>query len=146
VGPTDDYARRLADAANRAADATLLVAIDSANNVVGTVTFCRHGSPYAELATAGEAEFRMLAVDPASRGLGVGAALVQACLDLARAAGDHAVVLSTLAQMRAAARLYERFGFAPDPRRNWSPAPGVDLLAYRREVSIGPVGTRSVTR
>lgn len=133
---TDGYADRLADAAARASEATLLVAVDAAGEVVGTVTFCRPGSPYAELSRPGEAEFRMLAVDPSARGSGVGAALVHACLDRAGAAGDHCIVLSTLAEMRAAARLYDRLGFAAVPTRDWSPAPGVNLLAFQRNVRI----------
>lgn len=134
VDPSHGYARHLADAADRAAAATLLVAISRAGTVVGTVTFCRPGSPYAEISGPGEAEFRMLAVDPAARGTGAGAALVHACLDRAGAAGDQAIVLSTLATMHAAARLYRRLGFTADPDRDWSPEPGVDLLAYQREV------------
>ena len=134
VGPSDGYARHLADAAGRAAAATLLVAVDRAGEVVGTVTFCRPGSPYAELSRPGEAEFRMLAVGPSARGSGVGTALVHACLDLAGAAGDRTLVLSTLAEMRAAARLYQRLGFTADPARDWSPQPGVTLLAYQRDV------------
>jgi GNAT superfamily N-acetyltransferase len=134
--PDDDYATRLLDAAGRAAEATLLVAVDPAGEVVGTVTFCRPGSPYAEISRVGEAEFRMLAVDPSARGAGVGAALVHACLDRAAEAGDHAIVLSTTAKMRAAGRLYHRLGFTADPARNWSPAPGIKLLAYQRPTFI----------
>ena len=140
VDPTASYASHLADARDRASAATLLVAIDEARTVVGTVTFCRPGSPYAEISNPGEAEFRMLAVDPAARGTGAGAALVHACLDRAGAAGDRAVVLSTLATMRAAARIYQRLGFTADPGRNWSPEPGVDLLAYRRDVLTAHAG------
>ena len=87
VDPTASYASHLADARDRASAATLLVAIDEARTVVGTVTFCRPGSPYAEISNPGEAEFRMLAVDPAARGTGAGAALVHACLDRAGGAG-----------------------------------------------------------
>ena len=134
VDPSAWYAQHLTDAADRAAQAELLVAVDPHGEVVGTVTFCRPGSPYAEISTPGEAEFRMLAVSPVARGAGVGAALVHACLDLAGAAGDHRVVLSTTAHMRAAARIYRRLGFEADPARNWSPSPGVDLLAYQRDV------------
>ena len=138
VDPNGGYARRLLDAAGRASAATLLVAVTPAGQVVGTVTFCRPGSPWAELSTPGEAEFRMLAVDPAARGSGIGAALVHACLDLAGAAGDHTVVLSTSASMRAAAGLYRRLGFQADPTRNWSPEPGIDLLAYQRPLLPDP--------
>ncbi len=32
--------------------------------------------------------------------------------------------------MRAAHRIYERLGFTRDPERDWSPLPGVELLAF----------------
>lgn len=105
---------------------------------MGAVTFCRSDSPYAELACAGESEFRMLAVAPQHRGRGVGAALVRACVDRARAAGDSAVVLSTLDVSAPAHRLYLRLGFRPTPDRDWEPEPGLWLRAYRLDLSAGP--------
>ena len=66
-----DYAEHLLDAAHRAVDAELVVAVD-ANGLLGTVTFCPPGSPLRELSQDGEAEFRMLAVAPSARGRGVG--------------------------------------------------------------------------
>ena len=133
--PADaDYTLHLADAAGRAERALLLVAVDGDDEPVGTVTFAVAGSPMAELSRAGEAEFRMLAVSPRARGRGVGEALVRACLDEARRAGAHAVVLSTQPRMSAAHRIYERLGFTRAPERDWSPVPGVDLLAYRLDL------------
>jgi hypothetical protein len=32
--------------------------------------------------------------------------------------------------MRAAHRIYERLGFRRAPDRDWSPVPGVDLIAF----------------
>ena len=77
-----------------------------------------------------ESAFRMLVVDPAARGRGVGELLVCACLARARAAGKRRMVLSTSTLMTAAHRLYERLGFTRLPERDWSPAPEVDLLVY----------------
>jgi ribosomal protein S18 acetylase RimI-like enzyme len=39
-------------------------------------------------------------------------------------------VLLTQADMRAAQRLYQRAGFRRLPDRDWSPRPGITLLAY----------------
>lgn len=125
-----NYAAELADAASRARQATLLVAADAENTILGSVTFCRAGNPYAEVALAGEAEFRMLAVAPHARGRGVGHQLVQACIDLARHHGDEAISLSSLATMHTAHRLYERLGFVRAPERDHEPVPGVALVAY----------------
>ena len=133
--PADaDYTLHLADAGGRARDAVLLVAVDEDDQPVGTVTFAHAGSPMAELSREGEAEFRMLAVSDRARGRGVGEALVRACLEEARLAGATAMVLSTQPGMTSAHRIYERLGFTRTPERDWSPVPGVDLLAYRLDL------------
>lgn len=73
------YQAALADVAGRAEAGELLVAVDeTTRRVVGTVLFVRPGSDYSELSRPGEGEFRMLAVDPAAQGRGVGEALVRA--------------------------------------------------------------------
>jgi ribosomal protein S18 acetylase RimI-like enzyme len=131
ISPTSPYRRRLADAADRAANASLLVAVDAASpEPLGTATLVVGDGPYAELAGPGEAELRMLAVDPAARRRGVGAALVRAVLDRARAGGARRVLLSTMPAMEEAQRLYRRFGFARAPDLDHRPAPGVRLLAF----------------
>lgn len=131
VPPGHPYERALTDVARRAAAGHLLVAADEVLGVVGTVLFVLPGSPYAELSGPGEAEFRMLAVDPAAQGRGVGEALVRACLDRAAQHGCHAVVIYTRDFAVSAQRLYSRLGFAPMPERDWTPSPGVKLIALR---------------
>lgn len=71
LAPGDDYARELADVRRRAAQALVLVAVDG-DRPVGSVTYAEAGNPWAECARPGEAEFRMLVVEPAARGRGVG--------------------------------------------------------------------------
>lgn len=134
VTADDSYVEDLRDAASRAAGAVLLVAVDAGGEVVGTVTFCRPGSPYAELAQPGESEFRMLAVPPGQRGRGVAAALVLECLARAREAGDVAVVLSTMDVSAGAHRIYRRLGFVATPERDWQPVRDLWLRAYRCEL------------
>jgi ribosomal protein S18 acetylase RimI-like enzyme len=137
VPRTDRYAERLADVAHRASQAVTWVAVDG-DAVLGAVTYCPLGSPYREIAVDDtEAEFRMLAVDPAARGRGVGEALVRRCIDQARADGHRRVVLSSMSSMQAAGRLYERLGFAPLPERDWAPHDtdgDVALLARVKEL------------
>ncbi len=96
--------------------------------VAGTVTFVPAGGPLGEIAGPDETEFRMLAVDPAARGRGVGTALLQKILDASRS--RDGVVCSSLPEMRAAHRIYERLGFRRVPGRDWSPVPGIDLLTF----------------
>ncbi|MGY1811926.1 GNAT family N-acetyltransferase [Blastococcus sp. SYSU D00820] len=127
------YLRELADVEGRAARARLLVA-RLAGRVVGSVALVLDGD-FGEVTTdPAEAAFRMLVVDPAARGAGIGERLVQECLARARAAGKRRMVLSTDPRMLAAHRLYRRLGFTRLPERDWSPMPGVDLLVYARDV------------
>jgi ribosomal protein S18 acetylase RimI-like enzyme len=129
LGPTDPYIARLRDAASRAQQAELWLAEDN-GAVLGTVTVCPPDSVWREISRPGEGEFRMLAVAPQARGRGVGEALARFAIDRLAAQGAHAVVLSSLSTMHAAHRLYERLGFRRDAERDWTPAPGVELLAY----------------
>jgi ribosomal protein S18 acetylase RimI-like enzyme len=134
VGPHDPYRARLRDAAARAREAELWVAADGAE-LLGCVTYCPPGSPWRELAaTAQEGEFRMLAVHPASRGRGVGEALAGLCEERARRHGATTMVLSSLAGMTAAHRVYGRLGYTRLPGRDWSPMPDVHLIAFVKEL------------
>jgi GNAT superfamily N-acetyltransferase len=133
VDPEEDYAHQLRDTVTRAREAELYVA-HVGDRVVGTVTFCEQGSPWCELAQTGEAEFRMLAVDPAARRQGVAAALVGVCIERARELGASALVLSSLPAQQPAHRLYEGLGFRRTPDLDWSPVAGVDLLAFRLDL------------
>lgn len=131
IDASSPYVARLADTATRAAGAEVLVAVDASGRLVGTVTYCPAGSEWREIARADEGEFRMLAVLPEARGLGIGGALVRACLDRARAEGRAGVAISSMATMREARRLYERFGFVRAPEQDWSPRGEVALEALR---------------
>jgi ribosomal protein S18 acetylase RimI-like enzyme len=125
------YVKTLADAATRAREAELWVAVeDGSDQVLGSVTFAAPGTAYAEVSLANEGEFRMLAVAHAARGQGVGEALVRRCIDRARDLGLSGLTMSTQPSMVPAHRVYERLGFIRQPERDWEPVPGVSLLAY----------------
>lgn len=136
-GPDDPYIDRLRNAEARFHEAELWVAAaaDDDTAVLGSITICPDGSPWREVGRADEGEFRMLAVAPDAQGQGVGEALVRFCLDRFREVGSTAVVLSSLAEMSAAHRIYERLGFERLPDRDWEPYPGVRLIAYRKDLA-----------
>ncbi|MEV5706220.1 GNAT family N-acetyltransferase [Actinoallomurus sp. NPDC052274] len=129
ISPNGSYVPHLRDAAARAREAELVVAVRD-REPIGTVTYCPHESAWAQLAGPDEAEFRMLAVSPMARGLGLGEALVRYCVGRAREDGCTTLRLSTEPVMHAAHRIYRRLGFVRTPDRDWTPAPGVDLLTY----------------
>lgn len=137
-GQLDDehgYGAVLADVATRAAHSEVLVAVDQAEPrgapLLGAVAFVLPGTRYAELSKPGEAEFRMLAVDPAAQRRGVARALVRACVQRATVLGCGSLVISTRDRNTAAFALYDTFGFVREPALDWSPAPGVHLVGLR---------------
>jgi len=67
---------------------------------------------------------------PEVRGSGLGRALLTSVIDRAAADGVRRLVLLTQPDMKAAHHLYETAGFTRLPERDWSPEPGVTLLAY----------------
>jgi GNAT superfamily N-acetyltransferase len=60
---------------------------------------------------ADTARLRVLFVEPAARGLGIGRQLVQNCLDFARETGYRRIVLFTQSALTSAIRLYADAGF-----------------------------------
>lgn len=134
-GPEVIYADELADVATRAAGGQLLVATDPQGEVLGSVLFVLPGSPYTEAAEPGEAEFRMLSVDPSAQRRGVGQALAEACVARAQAVGATAVVIHTRDFVTVAHRLYERLGFVRVPEHDWEPIDGVRLLRMRLDLT-----------
>lgn len=109
----------------------LLCARAEGGALAGTVIVVPPGSPARRLAAPDEAEMQLLAVDPAQRGRGVGAALVRAAIRAAREAGYRGMVLWTQPTMHAAHRLYEQAGFARSPGEDFARG-GRAFQVYRR--------------
>ena len=75
--------------------------------IVGSIFLVRPRDAAAD----GEAKLRLLYVDAEARGLGVGAALVDACIAEARAKGYRRLTLWTNAVLVSARRIYQARGF-----------------------------------
>lgn len=105
------------DVHGRAASATVLVAV-RADELLGTASVLRAGTPYARVATPGEAEVRLVAVAPEAQGAGVGEALMRASIEVALSWGADALMLDTGDRNLRAQALYARLGFARLPERD----------------------------
>jgi ribosomal protein S18 acetylase RimI-like enzyme len=136
LGPDmdDGYAAELADVAGRTESADVLVAVDDEGRLLGGVAYFTSASAFGWLHGLDEAGIRMLAVDPAAQGRGVGARLVAACVELALAGGKARISLHTTAPMIVAQRLYDRAGFHRAPERDHLLDEGLLLLAYVRDL------------
>jgi len=71
----------------------------------------RLGAVFLVKKAPGVAQLRLLIVEPAARGLGLGKKLVRACIRFARAARYRKLVLWTQSELAAARGLYEAEGF-----------------------------------
>jgi len=130
------YAAELADVAGRVALVDVLVAVDDQGRLEGGITYIPGPGPMAWFDRPHEAGMRMLAVDPAAQGRGVGARLVAACVARATGAGKTRLLLHTTAPMTVAHRLYERAGFRRDPERDQVLEDGLLLLGYILELDL----------
>ena len=141
LGPDMDrgYVEELADVAARAALVDVLVDVDGDGRLLGGVAYIPGPGPMAWFTGAGDAGMRMLAVEPAAQGRGVGARLVAACVERATAAGKRRLLLHTTAPMTVAHRIYERAGFRRHPDHDHMLDDGLLLLAYVLDLDDGRV-------
>lgn len=102
--------------------------------VVGTVSYVVPSDAEWEdrEVPAGDSGFRVLAVDPAHEGRGIGSALVDACLARAREAGSHRMLIISMEWMHRAHGLYtRRYGFVRRPDLDVRFPGGVGVILAR---------------
>jgi ribosomal protein S18 acetylase RimI-like enzyme len=114
-----------------------LAAVDNDGTILGAVLLPNQQSTLRQIARADEAEFRLLGVNGAARGRGIGRGLVQECLNRAKLLRTRTMVLSTQPSMLAAQMLYESLGFRRQPERDWVTSHGSVRWVYAVELDKG---------
>jgi len=115
----------------------VLAAVEN-GRIVGTVMLQLWPHAGEVVRGPGEAEIRALAVSPQARRRGIGDALMTAVTGLAVRRGVRHLVLFTQQEMNVAQHMYTKAGFGRLPDRDWSPLPGVVLLAFGKILSETP--------
>ena len=113
---------------------------EAQGTVVAAVTLTFAGQPYSEIAIENELEFRMLAVDPAVQGGGVGRAVVRQIIEHAQSLpAIRAISITSATFMERAHAVYEPMGFQRVPSRDWY-VPGKDVLLWVFRLELQPAG------
>ena len=110
-----------------AATAEIIVA-ELDGMLVGAVAYVAPGRPKAAFFDTSWPIVRMLVVDPAVRGRGVGRTLMDECCRRAQRDGSRVIALHTSPIMTAALSMYRKMGF--EFQRDASPIFGVPSAVY----------------
>jgi ribosomal protein S18 acetylase RimI-like enzyme len=94
-----------------ARNAELIICEDDNKRIAGSVAYVAPHAPKADFFDPEWAGIRMLVVDPAARGQGIGRALTEECIRRARRDGASVIALHTSPKMEVALAMYLRMGF-----------------------------------
>lgn len=117
ISEQPDYYKMLANvgALTNNPGTALLVAVSTDNKIAGAVVYFNDMKYYGSGGTATREEnaagFRLLAVDPATRGKGIGRLLANECIEKARENKLGQVIIHTTMAMQTAWKMYEQMGF-----------------------------------
>ncbi len=93
----------------------LLIAVSKTGDIGGAVVYLGDMKYYGSGGTAPNerhaAGFRLLAVDPATRGQGIGKLLSIACLQMAKDEKQPQMIIHSTKAMQVAWKMYEKLGF-----------------------------------
>lgn len=127
-----EYDDMIADVAARVHESIVVIALLD-DRLVGCLTYVPdHHDPHAEFQDEEGASFRYFGVLPDVQGRGVGQAMVEWCVQRARADGRRRLRIHTLESMPAAQRMYLRMGFERDPENDeeWDGIRGIAFVLH----------------
>ncbi|HEY8200314.1 MAG TPA: GNAT family N-acetyltransferase [Actinomycetota bacterium] len=127
------YLAEVADVWSRVGTSELVVA-EVHGRIAGAVTFYPVASAEGHGWPQGWSALRLLGVDPADRGRGIGRMLTEECLRRARARGGAVLGLHTTEGMVVAKGMYERMGFVRVPEYDFDPSPSIQVIAYKLDL------------
>ena len=131
------YTKEMPDVRSRWSFSQHLIVVND-GRIVGTATYFPDGSHpglHNDRWPPGYAAMRLLAVDPAERGRGIGRALTEDCLRRASDAGREWFGLHTTELMKTARAMYERMGFERFPDNDIPVTETFTVVAYRLALS-----------
>ena len=135
-----EYYERLSNIGtlNQQKHTKVLVALTEQNELVGGVVYYSDMSMYGSGGTATQelnaSGIRLLSVDTSFRSMGIGKALTQECIKLAKLDGNNQVILHTTQAMKTAWGLYEKLGFKPSSDLDFSQQ-GFPVFGFRLLIS-----------
>ena len=133
------YYAMLENVAARAANPafTLFVAADDNGQLLGSIDYIDDLTQYGVSTVAtitNAAGVRLLAVDGACQGQGVGKALANFCIEHARRTGKARIILHTTRIMQTAWTMYERLGFVRFPEIDFQ-VENVDVFGFQLDLA-----------
>jgi len=115
--PKESYYKMLSNIGDltKRPETELLVAVPSDDRIAGAVVYFSdmkfYGSGGIATKEQNAAGFRLLAVDPLTRGQGIGKLLVNECIRKTKDKKLYQVIIHTTMAMQTAWRMYENIGF-----------------------------------
>ena len=107
------------------------------NKVLGGVFYCSSLKEYGlsvKLNTHKMCAIRYLAVDDKYRGMGIGKALINECINHAKKDKNKRIVLHTLSSMQEASSIYEEYGFSRFKDIDFR-SDGINVQGYSKNIS-----------
>ena len=135
----EGYRKNIVESLDEKRPAQHIVA-EYAGKIVGSVLlYPPAASAYGAEARESTAlpEMRLLAVNPAMRGHGIGTALTRECVQRAQRAGAPALGLHTTDMMQTAMQMYVRMGFVRAPEFDFHPTENTLIKGYRLALGQG---------